>query len=268
PLKPRVRPERSKQFYYDDGAAVIIVSRVLYRLHPSILGKRSPILGTMFTLPQKGERSGTLLASAEGFDDDHPILLPYPHFTIQKFDHLLTYLFVGPSSYPMDDQFLLNVLDLSHFLDIADGVEFVIQTFDARTEFNAVLKFRLAHKYRIMKWLEPALREMLKWSGAVFTQQDAIDLGFHVFYEIISTKSKVEELRKGMAYNAPELVRGILCPVRRYEKCKAVWEDVWWSELGRHILHPGWSTAGQLVKEQLNETMIPGVCPGCQLATV
>jgi hypothetical protein len=70
----------------------------------------------------------------------------------------------------MDDEFLLNVLDLSHFLDITDGVAFVIQTFDAQTEFNAALKFRLAHKYQIMKWLEPALREMLKWSGAVFTQ--------------------------------------------------------------------------------------------------
>jgi hypothetical protein len=75
--------------------------QMLYRLHPSLLKKHSNILHDMFTLPSLTAKEGggeQRSAILDGCDDNHPVHLPHPNITIQKFDHLLTYMFCGPRS--------------------------------------------------------------------------------------------------------------------------------------------------------------------------
>ena len=69
-----------------------------------------------------------------------------------------------------------------------------------------------------------------------------------------------------MAYNPPDLVMGPSC--EQYAKCCAVWQRVWWDGLAQHILHPGWPTAGDRVRQQLEPVDIEGVCSGCQVETL
>ena len=168
------------------------------------------------------------------------------------------------SNYPTNKQFLLDVLDLSDFLDISDGISYVVQTLEARgTLFSASLKFKLAREYGIAKWVKPSIQELMELPGSYLTEKDAENLGFDAFYLIVSTKFQVEEVRKGMAYNPPDLVKGALCT--RFGKCADVWEDVWWSCIAQHILHPGWSMVGDRVHKQLEPANIPGICSECQI---
>ncbi|KAJ2914204.1 hypothetical protein MD484_g6222, partial [Candolleomyces efflorescens] len=240
--------------YYEAAMNDVRTERLLYRLHPSLLRKRSGMLHDMFTLPSLTTNVDASSSSSDrvvdGCDDDHPIHLPHPNITIRKFDHLLTYMFCGPSDYPSGDVFLFDVLDLSHFLDIADGIDYV---------------FRLAREYGITKWIEPAMRSMMEWRGSTFTRLNAMDIGFDAFYHITIAKFRLEEMRKGMAYNPPALKKGPEC--RRPTACKLAWEEQWWTGLAPHILHPNWTRVGERIKRESEATKIPGVCEGCQNET-
>jgi hypothetical protein len=101
------------------------------------------------------------------------------------------------SKYPSGNSFLYDVLDLSHFLDIADGINFVVHAFEARAFLNPVLQLRLVREYGIRKWIEPAMRSMMEWLGPTFTKQNAMDIGFDMFYHITITKFQLEEMLEG-----------------------------------------------------------------------
>lgn len=68
----------------------------LYRLYPSLLGKQSAMLQTMFKMGAAPQAGTSAPQVEDGYDNIHPIYLPHPKFTSSKFDHLLTYIFVGP----------------------------------------------------------------------------------------------------------------------------------------------------------------------------
>ncbi|KAF6742652.1 hypothetical protein DFP72DRAFT_1081672 [Ephemerocybe angulata] len=92
----------------------------------------------------------------------------------------------------------------------------------------------------------------MNWYGIAFSHEDAFKLGWDVFYDIMSTKFKVGELQKVMAYNTPVLMRGALCLEQLYSTlCKQRWENSWWNSLAHHILYPDWSSAREKLIEDL-----------------
>ncbi|KAJ7736546.1 hypothetical protein DFH07DRAFT_966784 [Mycena maculata] len=104
PLNNRHHPD----FYFPDGNAIFsLFSRdfpdgLLYNLHSAIL--------------------------SEGNFDESPIALP-SCISALDFDSLLAYLYNGPSMYPDSEDFLISVMKMSAFLDIADGIEFATWEF-------------------------------------------------------------------------------------------------------------------------------------------
>ncbi|KAJ3505026.1 hypothetical protein NMY22_g17727 [Coprinellus aureogranulatus] len=271
PESPPIR-ERSEQFYYDDGTLFLLAvdekgeKEKVYCLHPSLLRQRSGMLNDMLTLPPMPGPGNAMEGSAEDF----PIRLPSPKFIIRKFDNLLVYMFTGPSDYPKCDVFHFDLLDLGHYLDMPDAIQYVIEAFEKQERdgvFHPPLKFRLARTYGILQWVEPAVRAMLGWPGTRFTEEDAHEVGFDVYCLMLSTKFKVDDVRKVLAYNAPPLVTGDNCLTPG--ACKSGWVDAWWTALAPHILHPSWPTVGDRIKYYLEaKKNIPGVCEGCYRKTV
>lgn len=68
-------------------------NRMLYNLHPGLLGHRGDLFASLFSLPRRPDFPGVILS--EGRFEGSPIELPYT-ISQQDFDHLLTYLYEGP----------------------------------------------------------------------------------------------------------------------------------------------------------------------------
>ncbi|KAH6905450.1 hypothetical protein BKA70DRAFT_1293211 [Coprinopsis sp. MPI-PUGE-AT-0042] len=257
-------PQRHEKFYFMDGNAVFMTEDVqsklktLYCLHRGVLSFRSKVFKNMF------EISGG--PQLDGMSDESPIVLPYTNITPQKLDNLLTYLYCSPCEHPRSDDFLLDVLDLSMFLDIDDGKKYAIEVFEARCfAFDPVLQFRLARTYGIEQWIEPATRRILSWELSAVTKSQASDIGFESYYEIVRTKMKLNRLRTSMALVAPRLVEAEDCNTKGV--CKLEWKDGWWVLIAPHILHPEEPMHGERLKLELEIGALPKVCSKCQAAT-
>ncbi|TEB19303.1 hypothetical protein FA13DRAFT_1647132 [Coprinellus micaceus] len=270
---------RHPRFYFRDGSVVMMDTETLYRLHLSVLENRSTIFRDIFSLPfgnpladagagtvvQPSDTANTANAFVlEGQNDNHPFELPAANVTPSKFDNLVTYLYTGTSGYPGDMPFLLDVLDLSSFFDIADGVQYVVGALEYRPNFSAVQRFKLARTYNIHQWIEPAIRDLVQWDTTSFTLSDVYDIGIEAFHHIVQAKSKIMRLRVGMAYKPPALVKGPDCQ----GACEYAWSREWWNDLGKYILHPQWMASGSSIKTQIEISNLPGVCESCRDTTV
>ncbi|KAJ3531852.1 hypothetical protein NMY22_g7984 [Coprinellus aureogranulatus] len=271
-VQSRIVRQRSPTFYYDDGNLVLMAvdeeegTAVVYRVYRSLLCDRSEMLRDMFSLP-KILPSATVL---EGMDDDHPIPLNYPKFTPRKVNHFMAYLFSGPSQFPRTDQFLFDVLELSHYFMMDDGIEYAVTRFDARRCLSPPLRIRLGREYGITKWVEPAARQLLDDSLASITAKDAEDMGFQVFFLISSTKARIDELRKAMAFTPPGVVKDPQCP--SLGRCEDEWKEKgamqWWAALGPHLLRPDVATVGASLMANVEQLAFSGVCEACQTRTI
>ncbi|KAH6907895.1 hypothetical protein BKA70DRAFT_1427731 [Coprinopsis sp. MPI-PUGE-AT-0042] len=202
----------------------------------------------------------------DGGDDDHPIILPYPNVTPQKLDSLLVYLFCGPTEHENTDDFIINVLELSAYLQIDDGRAYAIKAFEDRGfAFNPILQFRLARTYGIDKWIEPATRRILRFELSAITHEEAGDIGFASYYEIVRMKVKILELRTLMALAAPPFIHSPNCHDRL--TCAESWKREWWNTIAPHILNPDDPMAGERLKIELECSELLGVCSKCQALT-
>ena len=129
-----------------------------------------------------------------------------------------------------------------------------------------VLKLRLACRYDIYQWIEPAVHAILNRPLTSITPRDAINMGYNNFYSIVLTKAKINEFRSGIAYSEPGVTQGSRCTTA--EECRATWKEQWWNGLARHILYPQWVTIGQRIKAELERASIPGMCNGCLRGTI
>lgn len=186
----------------------------------------------------------------------------------QRFAHPVLHALTlrSPSAYPEDDQFLLDILDLSSFFDIADGIQYAVETLQNRVTFNAIRRFKLAHMYNIHQWIEPAIWDLLIWDFTSLKLQDAYDIGLDALYHLMQAKAKLQRLRIGMAFKPPQLVKGPAC--QTYAACASAWDREWWGELGRYVLHPQVRAMGTAIKTYILVTDMVGVCRGCRDTTV
>ena len=91
----------------------------------------------------------------------------------------------------------------------------MINQFESRTFFSPVLRLELARAYRIDTWIDPGFRELVNFPIATITLDDASRIGMITFFHLVLTKSKIEELWKGMAYNCPPVEVFTLPPLFR-----------------------------------------------------
>ncbi|TFK20427.1 hypothetical protein FA15DRAFT_708082 [Coprinopsis marcescibilis] len=155
---------------------------------------------------------------------------------------------------------------MSTYYDIQDGRAYVIQCFESRPFFDCGLKFRIARMYGIDSWIEPATRELMKRGILELTTDVANNVGFETYHTIIETKTRIGDLRTGMAFVPLPLNEDLGCTQKK--KCCSSWETQWWVIIAPHILHPEAPISGFWLRIELEGSKLPGVCNGCQSGTV
>ena len=95
---------------------------------------------------------------------------------------------------------------------------------------------------------------------------DVIRIGIVAFHYLVQTKSRIEELKKGIAYHPPEAINDPECPSPLH--CDYSWKKEWWNGLAKFLLHPDAGLMGHEILSELEKVKIPGMCDACQTLTV
>ncbi|KAJ7673163.1 hypothetical protein DFH06DRAFT_1174648 [Mycena polygramma] len=191
---------RHEHYYFVDGSMVFQLCHenqpgILYKLHASVLGFRSIFFGGMFTLPRGPDVVDTV--RTEGASDSNPIMLP-SDLSQQDFDHLLCYIYRGPTMLPKTDDFLVSILKLSTLFEIDDGVAHAVQELSLKGyNFHPALQFELARLYRkCITELDMYHMEQIGPAG---------------YYWLTTTQAKIERHRKQFAFDTPLVVHDPRC---------------------------------------------------------
>ncbi|KAF8124440.1 hypothetical protein EV363DRAFT_1454488 [Boletus edulis] len=257
--------ERHPEFYFMDGAVTFLVPEptreTLYRLYPGLLAKHSAVFETMLSLPQ-GQQLEACQQNAEGHCDENPIVL---HGIVRwEFDHLLTFLFGWYSGEPQRQDFLISVLKLSDFYQIDRGFQYALAELKRLSPFDVALKLELERQFHVHEWVEPSFRAMVERPVSSISRIEARRMGMENFWILTTTKAKIEEHYRALAYTQPMLVRSPECKTPL--ACAAAWKEEWWNGIARHFLHPEppcRSHGGILVL--LQETNFDGgICASCK----
>ncbi|KAH0826001.1 hypothetical protein J3R83DRAFT_7471 [Lanmaoa asiatica] len=176
---------------------------------------QSPIFQAMLSLPQGGNKE-----NMEGQSDDNPIVL---HGIVrQEFDHLLCYLHGhhgGSNSEQERQEFLISVLKLSDLYQIDTGFQFAVSELKRTSPvpLEPSLKLKLGRQYRIHEWVEPAFHAMMERPVLSITRFEAHQMGMEFFWILVTTKAKIEEHYRALAYTEPPLDQsGNLCELHRH----------------------------------------------------
>ncbi|KAJ7652487.1 hypothetical protein DFH06DRAFT_536466 [Mycena polygramma] len=260
---------RHEHYYFVDGSMVFQLCYenqpgILYKLHASVLGFRSIFFGGMFTLPRGPDVVDAV--RTEGASDSNPILLP-SDLSQQDFDHLLCYIYRGPTMHPKTDDFLVSILKLSTLFEIDDGVAHAVQELSLKGDnFHPALQFELARLYRVDHWIEPSFRKLMKKCITELDMYHMEQIGPAGYYWLTTTQAKIERHRKQFAFDTPLVVHDPQCQEPR--SCRAAWEHEWTTNVSMLIHHPDVSMSLVEVLNLLRDTDIDHLCEGCRKLTV
>ncbi|KAJ7033345.1 hypothetical protein C8F04DRAFT_1261153 [Mycena alexandri] len=261
---------RHPRFYFKDGNTIFMLKSadhpdgILYRLHSGLLAHRATFFASLFALPRHMGCAQEILS--EGTTDDNPIELPYG-LVMVDFDHLLTYLFTGPSMYPNTEAFLVSVMKLSAMFEIADGMHYTIREFTLRGDgVHPALQFELARCFGIDDWLEPAFRRLMKMSIIDLDSSHVAQIGHSGYYWLTRSKTQIQELRTKIAFHVPPIVNSVDCDTPG--TCGVAWTREWEERVRQLIHHPSQPISCLDLLDQLRNTHIPGLCDACQDLTV
>ncbi|KAJ6456833.1 hypothetical protein C8R47DRAFT_1227720 [Mycena vitilis] len=253
-------------FYFSDGNVIFQLLSddhppgCLYKLHAGVLGSRSPFFCTLLSLPRPPDAAKDILS--EGKVDSNPIDIP-SCISRHDFDSLLKYLYKGPSDYPTSDEFLVSVLKLSSFFEIADGVDFATREFTRRgNHIHPALQFELARCFGIDIWIEHAFRRLMDSSLTSLTSEQVTQIGHCGYYWLTQTKAKIQELRTKIAFHVPPVVSSPGCEAPA--RCIASWNREWEEHVRQLIHHPESPIRCLDLLSDLRNTHIEGFCDECQ----
>ncbi|KAJ3483571.1 hypothetical protein NLJ89_g12051 [Agrocybe chaxingu] len=176
-------------------------------------------------------------------------------------------MFCGPSEHPISqDEFLIDVLNLSTYLEIQDGIDYAIHQFETRTFFCPILRFYLARAYRIDNWIASAFRELMQHPILTFTLEDAWRIGILAYHKLMETRAHVDGLVRGLAYNPPQVANAPEC--QTHEECDIAWQNEWLDQIAFELLHPDRHFEGRLMLERVEQANIPDMCDACHQQTI
>ncbi|KAJ7020433.1 hypothetical protein C8F04DRAFT_301046 [Mycena alexandri] len=253
------------QFYFDSGDVVFkLKSGTLYKIHASHLGRRAGFFGDMFSLPRSVSTPGQI--ATEGHSDDNPIEVPH---TIEQFDwdHLMTYLFMGPTAWPLTDDFLVSVMRLSHLYDIQDGIDYTTQELTCRGDrLEPPLQFELGRCFGIDIWVEQAFRRLMAGDIISLDSFQVTQIGHYGYFYLTQTKAKIQALRNTIAFHVPPVVNDVDC--ENPGTCAYSWTREWEERVRQLIHHPEAPISCLDLLDQLRNVHIHGLCDKCQDLTV
>ncbi|KAJ7434921.1 hypothetical protein B0H11DRAFT_2289560 [Mycena galericulata] len=261
--------QRHPKFYFQDGSAVFQLwymgrPGVLYKLHHSFLGSRSAFFDTLFSLPRGPDVDPAV--RSEGQSDANPIVLP-TDLNQYDFDHLLCYIYTGPSTHPKTDDFLVSVLKLSTFFQMEDGIAHAVQELTFKGEnFHPALQFELARRYRVDHWIEPAFRRLIKLPITELSMIHMDQIGRAGYFWLVQTQAKIEKHRKEFTFNTPRIITGPEC--NRPGTCEYTFTCEWNGNVPKLIHHPDFPISCVELLDLLKETEIDDLCEPCRKLTV
>ncbi|KAJ7162424.1 hypothetical protein C8R46DRAFT_348589 [Mycena filopes] len=257
-------------FYFSDGNTIFKLTSmefrdgVFYRLHSGLLANRATFFASLFSLPRTMACTAEILA--EGSTDDNPIELP-PCLDKVDWDHLLTYLYTGPSMYPKTQAFLVSVMKLSSFFEIRDGTHYSLGKFALLGDaVHPALQFELARAFNLDDWLVPAFRRLMKMSLTDLDSSQAAQIGHSGYFWLARTKAEIQDLRTKIAFTVPPILNDVRCDTPG--ECHMAWTREWEENVCQLIHHPSEPVSCVGLLDQLRNTHIPGLCTGCQDLTV
>jgi len=187
---------------------------------------------------------------------------------LRKFDLLHSMICVHICSLAQvttTEHFLINILDLSTFLEIEDGIEYAISELEKRNDFHPALQFQLARLFRVDQWIEPAFRKLISSSISSLTLDQHAQMGQIGVFHLLRTKDQIDTLHKSLALIAPPVQHGPICQTQF--SCEASWENQW-DRFGKHLVHPDHVLCGKDIVEQLNAVKILEMGTDCQQLTI
>lgn len=169
--------------------------------------------------------------------------------------------------YPSTEDFLISVMKLSTFFDIADGVEFATQKFARRgNSMHPATQFELARCFGIDVWIEQAFRRLMDLSLTALTAAQVAQIGHSGYFYLTQTKAKIQALRTKIALHVPPIVNGPDCETPG--TCLFMWKREWEERVRLLIHHPEHPISCLALLDQLRNVHVPGLCDGCQDLTV
>ncbi|OBZ77043.1 hypothetical protein A0H81_03756 [Grifola frondosa] len=200
--------------------------------------------GGMFQLAQVPDtlRVKGGVSQLDGMIDESPIVPP--QVMRREFEHLLDFTYGDETlvrwqspPYPLD--FLIAILKLTSQWDMAKGREFAVYHLkQVETDMPPALRLKLARVYDLDDWLLPAFHELVLTPLSKLTPNDKRWLGWTAYDLIARAHEQAEALRKTLALVPPPMddLRSPKCI--GHNECIRVWGDLWFSKIGRRVLHP------------------------------
>ncbi|KAJ7883185.1 hypothetical protein B0H14DRAFT_3750143 [Mycena olivaceomarginata] len=248
------------QYYFSDGSAIFQLCPdgqpgLLYKLHASVLGFRSAIFKTVFSLPRGPNVHPDI--RTEGASDSKPYQVAVDAQSARLRPLIVLYL-LGTNYASETDDFLISVLKLSTFFQIQDGIAHAVQEFELKGRgFDPTLQFELARRYRIDHWIEPAFHRLMEIPLTDLDMPLMTRWGIPGFFWLVKTKAEVEKHRKQFLSTHPQssMTRAAI------HRLSAVW-------YGLIVHHPNVQTSLVDLLNSLRDTEITGLCDGCRKRTV
>ncbi|KAI0697420.1 hypothetical protein C8T65DRAFT_743210 [Cerioporus squamosus] len=220
---------RHTRFYLPRGTDIFAVQNTLYKLHADLLGLKGGVMKDLLELPQSME-------GREGLTDDNPIVLP--QLTEKEFEHYLDFVYQGHMLPPHPLQKLVDVLKVSTQWEVDDGRTWAIHHLEHTENVPASLRLRLALRYEVPQWVEPAFRDLVfNVPVSHLKRDDLASIGYPVYALITKVKEAIDRERRVLAHLPPELnTHDPTCA--NNARCAMIWRETWWMKIGRRLLDP------------------------------
>lgn len=161
-------------------------------------------------------------------------------------------------------EFLIAVLKLSDLYQIERGFQYALTELKRLSSLDDSLKLELARQFRIHEWAEPSFRALMDRPVWSISRLEAYRMGMEYFWILVTTKSKINDHYRALAYTEPALEQSPECDTPLM--CTSIWKEEWWNGVARHLLHPETpcrNSAGIL--ELLREANFDGgICASCK----
>ncbi|KAJ7633269.1 hypothetical protein FB45DRAFT_1148931 [Roridomyces roridus] len=236
PQKNEGNWENHPFYWFADGSIVLRIESTLYKIHRELLLKISEGLSAILTIPtnkaaEDPDREGT---------EQVPLLVA--GLTNLEFeDFLRTFVYrMSPLSNASDDEkerMFTNLLKISDLYIIAAGKDVAVENLDS-IYLPPTRKLQLACEFRILKWIEPAVKSIISRPIHQLTTDEAERVGFSVYRILVQARDLVEKDIKRTAHLAPPLAEDPSWECADHKSCVKVWRRFWREEVGWKLLHP------------------------------
>ncbi|KAJ7171623.1 hypothetical protein C8R43DRAFT_944225 [Mycena crocata] len=224
---------RHIQYWMPDGSIVVRVKNTMYNIHLSHLTRLSVAMNAVLTIPNPKppndpEREGTEL---------YPLFLE--GVEVQEFNDFLFFLYRTEWEPVIEDKerICMSVLKLADLWIIKAARTFAINILQTMG-LPASRRLELAGKYKIVDWVDEAVRDILKEPLSNVTDADLCRMGWKTYSILAKAKELLWAGTCRTALVAPAMVKDPDWECRNHASCQAIWPKLWFDKIGKRLLNP------------------------------